>query len=326
MKGIGLPPLDPPHRMRTPLVVGLGEALFDCFPHGEVLGGAPINFALHAHALLEPAGGSAAVATRVGNDARGERFRQEIVARGLSTRGVQNDPKRPTGTVSVELDDSRHASYEFLADCAWDHLELTDAWAQMAAECDAVTFGTLAQRSPAGRAAIHGFLGHARDAVRVYDVNLRQQFFSAEIIEHSLRLATAVKLNLEELAVVCQLLDLGNRASPDVDDQAIALCLTFGLDWLAVTRGERGTLLFQGGERYEAVVPAKNTTAREADSVGAGDACCAGLVVGALLGWPPERTLDLANRIGAYVASQPGATPALAPSLLGLVGERAATG
>ena len=299
-----------------PLVVGLGECLYDCFADRKELGGAPVNLSVHADALLKNRGGAGVPATRVGDDALGVGLLRELAERGVSRDAVQIDPAHPTGTVNVEIDEERHATYRFASDVAWDHLEPTIAWDSIAGRCHAVAFGTLAQRSPVSRDTIHRFLAQAKGAVKLFDVNLRQDYYSAEVVERSLEMATAVKLNAEELGVVYDLLDL-DGVGQDADRQASLLCLTFGLDWLALTRGAEGTLLYTQGGRYESERIASVAT-DEADTVGAGDACCAGLMAGVLLGWAPQRTVELANRLGAFVASCPGATPKLPDGIIQL--------
>lgn len=309
------------------VVVGLGEALFDCFPTHSVLGGAPVNFALHASALLESLGGTCLPATRVGKDELGDRFFAELRSRNVSTDAVQIDHDHPTGQVIVELDAEGQASYNFASNVAWDHLAPSDTWDQLAKKCCAVAFGTLAQRSPTSRETITRFLSQADRAIRLFDVNLRGDFYSAEMLDQSLRHATALKLNLEELEIIVQLLDLKVAAAVG-DDTSIGSKLafisqSFELDWVALTRGAEGTLLYCDNRVYEASQKAQNWQPEEnADSVGAGDACCASLLVGMLLGWPPQRTLELANQVGAFVASRSGATPQLPESLVSLVTEQ----
>lgn len=295
--------------------MGLGEVLFDCFPQREVLGGAPINLAVHANALLGRVGGQAVPATRVGNDDRGGRIRDALAARSIDTAYVQSDSQRSTGTVQVNLNDTGNASYVFAADTAWDAIDFSKQWQQLASSCQAVCFGTLAQRSDHSRGTIHQFLKLATSTLRLFDVNLRQQFYTAELVKESLNLATAMKLSDDELNVVCELL---NVKTGSADDQAHTLAERFELDWLALTRGKLGTTLYSKGQKHVGEpVPAKPNP--NADTVGAGDACCAGLAVGALLGWQPERALVLANTLGAYVASHSGATPELPNAILDLV-------
>jgi fructokinase len=296
---------------RTLTIVGLGKALFDVFPDGrQVLGGAPLNAAVHAHQLaaMLAGGGRGIPASRIGGDDLGCRLIEELTARGIPTLGLQHDPDRPTGQVLVTLH-AGEPSYEIVADAAWDRLAFSADWRDLAAGCDAVCFGTLAQRSPAARAAIERFLECAPRAIRMFDVNLRQLYFSAELIRESCERATVVKLNEQELPRVHQLLGLGPDA-PALDVRAAALRAHFSLDAVVLTRGAAGTALYTSGGETEGE-PVHYPPHPEADSVGAGDACAAGILIGLLLGWSAERVVRLANAAGAYVAAQPGATPLL---------------
>jgi len=305
-------------------IVGLGEALWDILPGGKVLGGAPLNVACHVHALLQGLAGAspsqrqcgnAVVASRVGTDALGDDVVRDLSRRGMAIEFVQRDAMHPTSTVSVSLETSQ-PTYTFAPNIAWDQLEFTRVWAELAASCDAVCYGTLAQRSPQSRQTIWQFLGAAPQAIRLFDVNLRQGFYDRESIVEGCRRATLIKLNEQELEVVTDAVGL---ATGSLRDSLLALQAQFGLDAVVFTRGERGTLLLL----RDAIVdrsPVKYEAARGADAVGAGDACSAGIIVGWLLGWSPARTVELANRMGALVASRPGATPALPPEITGLVG------
>jgi fructokinase len=296
-------------------IVGLGEALFDVFPDGRtVLGGAPLNAAVHAHqmAAVLGAGGCGIPASRIGEDELGRRLIRELTERGVSTLGLQHDPDRPTGQVRVTLH-GNEPTYEIVEDAAWDRLEFTDAWRDLAGACDAVCFGTLAQRTPPAQATIERFLESAPQAIRMFDVNLRQHYWSAELIRRSCTLATVVKLNELELPRVDEMLALTSEAMA-LDEQAAALRDHFGLDAVVVTRGAAGTALYLAGGKIEGE-PMSYPRQPDADSVGAGDACAAGILMGMLLGWPAARTVALANSVGAYVATQPGATPRLPPGL-----------
>jgi fructokinase len=301
-----------------PVVVGLGEALFDCFADARHVGGAPLNLAVHCDALLRAIGGRGVVASAVGDDELGQEFAAFLHARSLDSRFVQIDPNHPTGRVFVTVDQRGEPTYEIETGAAWDHLQYDESWRQLARTCAAVSFGTLAQRSPTSRATIVRFLRDAQQAVRLFDVNLRQEFFSTEVIEASLELATAAKLNRDELGRISQM--LGVSSSPDSDEGAAVfeILSRFGLDWVAVTKGSQGTFLFAEQQKFTAVVP-KFEPVAGADAVGAGDACGAGLLVGALLNWPYERRVEIANRLGAFVYSRAGAIPALPASLLAAV-------
>lgn len=298
-----------------PTVVGIGEALFDCFPEGPLLGGAPLNLAVHADQLLRRVGGRGVLVSAIGQDALGSQIRQELSARQMTVDFLQESPNHATGTVQVTVDDHGHPEYKITENVAWDHLQSTESINRLASSCEAVCFGTLAQRSPESRVAIQQFLAAAPQAWRVSDLNLRQTFFDAEVIESSLTAANVVKLSEEELRVVAKLLKIDPAAQADPDVQAVLLREKFELEMLAVTRGARGTVLFRRNERTEGEVPRLVPTP-QADSVGAGDSCCAAIVTGLLLKWPSDRIVGLANRVGAYVATQPGATPQLPREIL----------
>lgn len=320
-------------------MVGLGEALWDVLPGGKVLGGAPLNVACHVHALLrnwegeapaelEPMpmrgstgalpqprrGGKAVVASRVGTDSLGDEVVRELARRGMATDYVQRDADHATSRVNVTLQ-AGQPMFTFTSDIAWDHLEFTPAWAELATQCDAVCFGTLAQRSPQSRKIIWQFLDAAPQAIRLFDVNLRQGFYDRESIVEGFRRATLVKLNEQELPVIADVVKLPT-APPDV--QLSQLQSQFKLGAVVYTRGERGTMLVIGDEIIDPP-PMSYPAAPKADAVGAGDACSAGILAGWLHRLPTTRIAELANHLGAYVASQPGATPELPPEIVGLM-------
>jgi len=296
-------------------VVGLGEALYDIFETGPVLGGAPLNVAAHAHQVLAQSDGDGVVYTRVGEDTFGRRLRDALHDRGMLVEYVQTDPKRETGRVLVTLD-AGEPSYEIVEDVAWDALEMTEDGAQLATHCAAVCFGSLAQRSGQSRRCIQAFVGAAGQALRLFDVNLRQHYYSADVLRESLQLASATKLNQVEMREVCRLLDLGEGEPIDL---AQRLREMFELQFVALTRGAEGTSLITSDGMLDGE-PQSYPKAENADNVGAGDACAAGLLAGFILGMPPEKTLSLANHLGAYVASQPGATPRLPAELVEMAG------
>ncbi len=294
-------------------MVGLGEALYDVYADRQVLGGAPLNVAVHAHQMGAGLGGQGVPASRVGPDELGRRLIDELRARAIPTSGLQLDPERPTGTVLVTLE-GKEPTYEIVADRAWDRLEFTAEWKRLAGNCGAVCFGSLGQRSPQSRATIRQFLQQAPRAIRMFDVNLRQEFFTADLIAESCALATVVKLNAHELPQVCRLLAVCSGTDTPLR-QASILREQFRLDAVVLTRGVAGTLAFTAAGIVEGE-PAHFLPSPDADSVGAGDACAAGILMGMLLDWPDERTLTLANAAGAFVAAQPGATPQLPRSIL----------
>jgi fructokinase len=300
--------------------VGLGEALFDCFSQDRVvLGGAPVNLAVHAHQLLQRQG-EGIVASSVGDDELGHRLLAELTQRGMCTKCVGMTANFPTGTVEVGVDGKGIPTYEIRENVAWDHLTFVESWQQLAPNCWAVCFGTLAQRSVESRQAIRQFIASSPQALHVLDLNLRQHFFTVDVIHESLQVADVLKLNEEELSTLSKLLEIGDPVSEFEKGTRRPLTVDmlfkrYELETIAVTRGEAGTVLFTPDGRFEAEVPRFPRQAH-ADSVGAGDACCAAIIVGSLLQKPPQEIVDLANRAGAFVASQAGATPRLPQEIL----------
>ena len=295
-------------------VIGLGESLFDVFDDQTVLGGAPLNVALCAHQCLAEAGGSGIVASRVGRDSLGRRLIRELAERGLDTDYVQIDSDRPTGKVLVALVDGQ-PQYEILKPAAWDAMQFDRRWGALAANCNAVCFGTLAQRSAVSREAIDRFLLNTTSALKLFDVNLRQNFYSSSLIENGLERATALKLNADEIIRVGSLLGM---ESGDADTACSLLLKKYNLRFVALTLGAEGLRLYTPGA-VNAAEPVHYPTARDADAVGAGDAASAGLMIGFLLGWNVSQTLTVANHLGAYVASVPGATPQLPNPILKMI-------
>lgn len=280
-------------------IVGLGEVLWDLLPGGRQLGGAPANFAYFANLL----GDRGIVASRVGEDELGRHAEAMLRRLGSGTDYLQRDSIHPTGSVQVRVDAAGQAQFEIARPVAWDFLEWTPAWQQLAEEADAVCFGTLAQRSPASRETIQQFLRSTRpQALRIFDVNLRPPFYSAEVLKTSLQLANVVKLNHEELPVLAEMLGIAWHSERAA---AQALFHSHNFKLVCVTRGGCGSLLIgtQGADEHPGF------RVKVADTVGAGDAFTATLVHHYLLGSPLAEMNERANRVGAWVASQVGATP-----------------
>lgn len=291
-------------------IVGLGEAVFDVFPDKEVLGGTSLNVAVQAHQLQAPLGGRGVLLSRIGSDDLGNRLQEEFTSRNLPREFVQVDPVKPTGQVLVSFIDGA-PSYEIVMDTAWDHLQFTGREAELAAVCDAVSFGTMSQRHPVAHRSTQAFLAEAKNALKIFDVNLRMDLFSAQILDEGCRVANLVKLNDEEIEIVASMLDL---PSGDSRLGAEALLENYDLEAVIFTRGKRGTAAYTATGWMEGD-PASFPLAENADSVGAGDACTAALLTARLLGRPWQAALDMANRHGAFVASQPGATPRLSDEM-----------
>jgi len=288
-------------------IVGLGEILWDLLPNGKQLGGAPSNFAYCSKLL----GDRGVAASRLGNDTLGKEAVQKLAGLGVETSFIQADGAHPTGTVKVSVDSRGEPAFEIIGPVAWDFLEWETSWQSLAKQADAVCFGTLAQRAPGSRETIRKFLGNVRPgAVRIFDVNLRQSFYSKEILAQSLRLAEILKLNHEELPRVAKLLELPENEGEEVT--ARRLLQAHGLRLVCMTRGGRGSILVsENGFDEHAGFPV-----RVVDTVGAGDAFTAALAHHFLRGASFARMNEAANRMGAWVASQAGATPPADQALL----------
>ncbi len=281
------------------IVVGLGELLWDMLPTGKQLGGAPTNFAYVSRLL----GNQSFVASRIGDDEQGREALARLAQLGLSTLYVQRDEKHSTGIVRVELDEQGEASYTNSPDDAWDYLEWSPQWKGLASRTDAVCFGTLAQRSAESRSTIQNFLQAMRpDALRIFDVNLRHSFVTAEMLSQSLEAVRIVKLNSDELPRVSAMLELGGRGSYAFANRLLQV---FDLDLVAITRGAEGSLLVAAGDMVEH--PGFRVSV--ADTIGAGDAFAAALAHNYLQGASLEQISESANRVGAWIATQTGATP-----------------
>jgi fructokinase len=284
-------------------IVGLGELLWDLLPSGRQLGGAPANFAYCSNLL----GDTGVVVSRVGGDQLGNDSRESLVTFGLTDDFLQTDDEHATGTVKVKLDRTGQPDFEITYPVAWDFLEWTPALLRLARSADAVCFGSLAQRSPRSRATVCTFLDAIRPgAAKVFDVNLRQSFYSAEVLTTSVSRATIVKLNHDEVGKVATLLKLPDKSPRAFCDEVLR---RFNLPLICVTRGELGSLLVDKTGAYEH----HGFRVMVRDAVGAGDAFTAGLVSRYLHGTPLAEANDFANRMGAWVASCSGAMPAAPP-------------
>lgn len=296
---------------RPEVVVGLGELLWDVLPEGKQLGGAPANFSVMSARL----GNRAVIASRLGEDALGREARSYLAGLPADLGSIQKDGKQPTGSVTVTLKEGQ-AEYVIHEPVAWDFLEFTPEWKALAAEADAVCFGTLAQREPVSRKTIHSFLAATRrDCVRVFDVNLRKPFFTRVVIEDSLSKATILKLNDAEMPQVLSLLRLeggvgGGLVAPDASalrKGARALLEEFPLQLVCVTMGGSGSLLVtrEGFDEHRGI------SIDIADTIGAGDAFTAALTSYYLQGAPLKVLNEAGNRWGSWVASQVGGMPTL---------------
>lgn len=285
-------------------VVGIGEVLWDLLPNGQQMGGAPANFACHARAL----GARASVITRVGNDSFGRdilhRFNQMDIADGT----VQMDEEACTGTVEVSLSGNGIPRFTIHEQVAWDRLAIAPAALEAARKADAIYFGTLAQRSKTSREAIQTLVAATpAHALRVFDINLRQEFYSREIVEQSLRLANVLKLNDHELPIVVEMFGSAGSRQQQIEQ----LAQKFDLQLVALTRGPLGSLLFQAGQWSDC--PSVPITV--VDTVGAGDAFTAAMVMGRLIQMELDEINAFADEVARHVCSCVGATPPLPNAL-----------
>ena len=293
-----------------PLVIGIGEVLWDMLPGGKQLGGAPANFAYHARAL----GAAACPVSRVGDDALGREILDRLVLLDLPTTYVGTDRAHPTGTVDVRVDPGGVPHYVIHEHVAWDFLEPAPELLALAARADAICFGTLAQRSTMSRETIRAVLDAANrpGCLRVFDINLRQHYHTPRLVGDLLERSDVLKLNDEELPAVMRMLDL--PAAGNATQQLAQLAGAGpGLRLVALTRGRDGSILFtrQRVSDHPGVRPE-----RIADTVGAGDAFTAAVVTGMLRGDDLDMTNAFANRLAAYVCTQPGATPPIPAELV----------
>jgi len=295
-------------------IIGLGEVLWDLFEDGKVLGGAPFNFAFHVANL----GHRGIPLSRAGEDRLGDEIIGAAEDLGMSTEFIQRDSRHATGTVLVKLDRRGAPAFTIVEDVAWDYMEPDERWLDLASRCDAVCFGTLAQRSQHSRRTVQQVLASAEPAVRVCDINFRQHFYSHEVVTESLACATVLKLNEEEVVQLREVLRspvpvAAAEAGRDSDDRFMrSLISDYGLALACITRGAEGCRLVSADDAVSRPVP----PTRVVDTVGAGDAFAAGLVVKYLEGASLAAVADAANLLGAYVASRRGATPRLTGEVL----------
>ena len=285
-------------------IVGLGEALWDCLPEGKKLGGAPANFAYHAGQF----GFDTLAVSALGEDALGE----ETIAALEEHRLNYLMPRipYPTGTVQVTLDEQGIPTYNIREGVAWDNIPFTPEIEEVAKTCQAVCFGSLAQRSVVSRETIGKFLDATpADCVKIFDINLRQSFFTKEIIEASMHRCNILKINDEELVVVSRMFGL-----PDLDEEKRCkqLIKEYNLDILVLTCGTNGSYVFTADKSYYQPTPKVEV----ADTVGAGDSFTGSFCASILNGKPVAEAHKLAVQVSAFVCTQNGAMPTLPEDFL----------
>lgn len=295
-------------------VVGIGEALFDCLPEGRKLGGAPANFAYHVSQF----GLNGCAISAIGDDELGEEIVETFEK--VDLRYVLPRVEQPTGTVKVTLDDKGIPQYDICLGVAWDNIPLTDEMLDIARNAEAICFGSLAQRSETSRRTIHAFLDAApRTAMKVFDINLRQRWYTAEVIAESLNRANVLKINDEELDVVATML-LGVPTTPgkliaeDPEKTRLVcsdLIAKYNLKMLILTCGAIGSYVFTEDEESYISTPKVVV----ADTVGAGDSFTATFVARMLQGKSIREAHENAVQVSAFVCTQNGAMPLLPAEL-----------
>ena len=295
-------------------VVGIGEALFDCLPEGRKLGGAPANFAYHVSQF----GLNGCAISAIGDDELGEEIVETFEK--VDLRYVLPRVEQPTGTVKVTLDSKGVPQYDICLGVAWDNIPLTDEMLDIARNAEAICFGSLAQRSEISRRTIHAFLDAApRTAMKVFDINLRQHWYTAEVIAESLNRANILKINDEELDVVATML-LGVSTTPgkliaeDPEKTRLVcsdLIAKYNLKMLILTCGAIGSYVFTEDEESYISTPKVVV----ADTVGAGDSFTATFVARMLQGKSIREAHENAVQVSAFVCTQNGAMPELPKNL-----------
>ena len=288
-----------------PVVVGMGEVLWDVFPGGRVLGGAPANFAYHANQM----GATGIIASSVGNDESGRGILSGLHDMGLDSRFIHIHEKCPTGTVTVSVDSGGKPSYTINEYVAWDSIPFAMDVAALARTTDAVCVGSLAQRSEISCRTIQRFLDATRlECWRVFDINLRQKFYARETIEATLSKTRLLKLNDEEWPILAEMFGV----TTVVPGGLKKLMRRFGIEIVALTRGAEGSLICSHSLTHAVQAPPVQVV----DTVGAGDSFTAALVMGILRGHPLPLAHEHASRVAAYVCTQRGATPKIPTELV----------
>lgn len=278
-------------------IVGLGEILWDVFPQGKVLGGAPANFAYHASQM----GMNGYAVSAIGKDELGAEIKQLLQAKKLKTLIAEVD--FPTGTVQVSLSGKGIPKYEICENVAWDNIPFTEELKRLAEQTKAVCFGSLAQRNAVSRATINAFLEAVpEDAMKIFDINLRQSFYSRELIEASLNQCSMLKINEDEIIILADMFGWSNQSELSIVKQ---LLQDFQLKMVVLTKGTAGSYIITDTESSFLPTPAVEV----ADTVGAGDSFTAALLVSLLEGKSIPKAHKKAVDVSAFVCTQRGAMP-----------------
>ncbi len=284
-------------------IVGLGEALWDMLPDGKKLGGAPANFAYHAGQF----GLNTLAVSALGEDKLADETIEAIEKRNL--KYLMPRVPYPTGTVQVILDEAGIPTYDIKENVAWDNIPFTEEIQEVAKNCCAVCFGSLAQRNVVSRSTIQQFIASTpKDCVKIFDINLRQEFYSKEVIEESFRLCNVLKINDEELVIVSRMFELKGL---DQAEKCKELVAKYNLDILVLTCGTNGSYVFTPTEMSFQETPKVEV----ADTVGAGDSFTGSFCAAILKGINIKDAHKRAVQVSAFVCTQNGAMPTLPAEL-----------
>ena len=288
------------------IIVGMGEALWDCLSEGKKIGGAPANFAYHVSQF----GFNSRVVSAVGNDPLGDEILQVLAEKKVNAQIDRVD--YPTGTVQVTLDQVGVPQYEIKEGVAWDNIPFTPALRDLALRTRAVCFGSLAQRSAVSRATINRFLDTMPDTgseLKIFDINLRQNFYTQEVLCDSMRRCNVMKINDEELVTISRIF---GYPGIDLQDKCWILLAKYNLKMLILTCGTNGSYVFTPG-----LISFQETPkVKVADTVGAGDSFTATFTAAILKGLSIPEAHKLAVEVSAFVCTQSGAMPTLPQTLL----------
>ncbi len=290
-------------------VVGIGEALWDVLPEGKKLGGAPANFAYHVSQF----GLQSRVVSAIGGDKLGNEILDNFQGKGL--HALIEKVEYPTGTVQVQLDNEGVPCYDIKENVAWDNIPFTDELKQLAQKTCAVCYGSLAQRNVVSRETINAFLDampEGKGQYKIFDINLRQGFYTKEIICNSMQRCNILKINDEELVTVSRMF---GYPGIDLQDKCWILLAKYKLEMLILTCGVNGSYVFTPGSVSFVETPKVEV----ADTVGAGDSFTAAFVSAILNGKPVNEAHQLAVNVSAYVCTQNGAMPELPENLINRV-------
>lgn len=285
------------------LVVGLGEVLWDMLPEGRKIGGAPVNFAYHAGQF----GIDTMAVSAIGNDKLGEDTIAEMNGKHLNH--IFPSVPYPTGSVQVSLDEKGVPAYDIKENVAWDNIPFTNEIESIARSCRAVCFGSLAQRNAVSRNTIRKFIESTPSGcIRIFDINLRQNFYTSNVIHDSLELCNILKINDEEIMLVSRMF---NYDSSNIENVCRTIMEDFSLEMVILTCGTKGSYIFTKGGVSFMPTPKVNV----ADTVGAGDSFTGSFCAAILRGLPVAEAHKKAVEVSAYVCTQNGAMPEIPESM-----------